>query len=90
MYSKYLGKTSIHNNRTDYQKHKIQYLTCVFITQSYFAVEKNIKLKSLNYSALKSLNKQELQEIPINQSFGIDFKNFIKFYKKLTAEPSIS
>ena len=31
-------------------------------------------------------NKRELQQIALNHSSDIDFKNFIKIYKKYTAE----
>ena len=32
-------------------------------------------------------NKRELQKIALNHSSDIDFKDFIKIYKKSTAEP---
>ena len=32
-------------------------------------------------------NKRELQQIALNHSYDIDFKDFIKIYKKCTAEP---
>ena len=36
-------------------------ISLVFITQSYFAVQKNITLNSTHYFAMKILNKRELQ-----------------------------
>ena len=36
---------------------------------------------------MKIPNKNELQQIAINHSPDIDFKDFIKIYKKYTAEP---
>ena len=36
---------------------------------------------------MKIPNKRELQQITLNHSSGIDFKDFIKIYKKCTAEP---
>ena len=36
---------------------------------------------------MKIPNKKELQQIDLNHSSDIDFKDFIKFYKKYTAEP---
>ena len=36
---------------------------------------------------MKILNKRELQQIALNHSSDIDFKEFIKIYKKYTAEP---
>ena len=34
-----------------------------------------------------SNKKQELQQITFNHSSGTDFKDFMKLYKKCTAEP---
>ena len=36
---------------------------------------------------MKIPNKRELQQIALNHSSEIDFKNFIKIDKKCTAEP---
>ena len=36
---------------------------------------------------MKIPNKTELQQIALNHSSGIDFKDFISVYKKYTAEP---
>ena len=36
---------------------------------------------------MKILNKRELQQIALNDSSDITFKDFIKIYKKCTAEP---
>ena len=36
---------------------------------------------------MQDLNKRELQQIVLNHSSDIDFKDFIKTYKKCTAEP---
>ena len=58
-----------------------------FITQSYFAVPKNIRLNSAHYFLMKILNKQELQQIAFNHSSDIDFQEFMDLYKKCTAEP---
>ena len=35
---------------------------------------------------MKILNKRELQQIAINHSSDVDFKDFMKIYKKCTAE----
>ena len=48
-----------------------------------FAVPKNIRLKSVHYFIMKVPNKQELQQIALNHSSDIDFKNFMNLYKKL-------
>ena len=36
---------------------------------------------------MKIPNKRELQQTALNHSLDIDFKDFIKIYKKFTAEP---
>ena len=36
---------------------------------------------------MKIPNKRELQQIALNHSSDTDFKDFIKIYKKCTAEP---
>ena len=59
----------------------------VFITQSYFAVPKNIKSNSTNYFVMKIPNEIELQQIAINRSSHIDFQDFMHLYKKNTAKP---
>ena len=52
------------------------------MTQSYFTVPKNIRLSSRPCFISKIPNKQELQQIAINHSSDIDFKDF-----KCTAKP---
>ena len=59
---------------------------CV-ITQSYFAVPKNIRLISNNYFIMKISNKIDFQQIAFNHSSDIDFQNFMNLYKKSIAEP---
>ena len=59
-------------------------ISIVFITQSYFKVPKDVRLNSF---IMKIPNKRELQQIALNHSSGIDFKDFIKIYKKYTKEP---
>ena len=56
----------------------------VFITQSYFAVSKDIKLNSAHYFVMKVPNKKELQQIQFNHSSDIDFQEFTNLYKKRT------
>ena len=36
---------------------------------------------------MKTPDKREPQQISLNHSLDIDFKDFIKIYKKYTAEP---
>ena len=57
----------------------------VFITQSYFKVPKDIKFYAPFYHE-NSKQKRTLQ-IALNHSSDIDFKDFMKIYKKCTTEP---
>ena len=61
-------------------------ISLVFITQSYFSVPKDVRLNSTHYLIMKINNKKELQNIAINHSAGIDYKDFIKIYKECTKE----
>ena len=62
-------------------------ISLVFITQSYFSVPKDIRLNSTHYLIMKVNNKRELQNIAINHSADIDFKDFMKIYRECTREP---
>ena len=62
-------------------------ISIVFITQSYFKVPKDVRLNSTHFFIMKIPNKRELQQIALNHSSDIDFKDFIKIYKKCTTEP---
>ena len=62
-------------------------ISLVFITQSYFAVPKNITRNSTHYFIMKILSKRELRKIVYNYSSDIDFKDFMNLYKKCTAKP---
>ena len=62
-------------------------ISIFFITQSYFKVPKDVRLNSTHFFILKIPNKRELQEIALNYSSDIDFKDFIKIYTKCTTEP---
>ena len=62
-------------------------ISIVFITRSYFRVPKDVRLNSTHFFIMKILNKRELQQITLNHSLDIDFKDFMKIYKKCTAEP---
>ena len=59
----------------------------VFITQSYFRVPKDVRLNSTHFFIMKIPDKRKLQHIALKHSSDIDFKDFIKIYKKCTAEP---
>ena len=62
-------------------------ISIVFITQSYFKVPKDLRLNSTHFFILKIPNKRELRQIALNHSFDIDFKAFMKIFKKCTAKP---
>ena len=62
-------------------------ISIVFITQPYFKAPKDVRLNSTHFFILKILNKRELQQIALNYSSDIDFKDFMKIYKKCTAKP---
>ena len=56
-------------------------ISIVFITQPYFKVPKKVRLNSTQFFIMK------LQQIVLNHSSDIDFKDFMKIYKKCTAKP---
>ena len=58
-----------------------------FLTQSYFSVPKDVRLNCTHYIIFKSNNKRELQNITINHSADIGYKDFIKIYRDYTKEP---
>ena len=55
-----------------------------FITQSFFAVQKNIRINSTSYFVMKIPNKRDLQQITFNHSSDVDFQEFMNLYKKCT------
>ena len=62
---------------------KLNVLLC-FLTLSYFSVPKSVTLNCTHYILLKLNNKRELQNIAINHSADIDYKDFIKIYRDCT------
>ena len=61
-------------------------ISIVFITQSYFSVPKDVRLNTTHF-IMKINNKRELQNIAINHSADIDYKDFMKIYREYTKEP---
>ena len=59
-------------------------ISIVFITQSYFKVPKDVGLNSTHFFLMKIPKKRELQLIALNHLSDIDFKDFMKIYKKCT------
>ena len=62
-------------------------ISLVFITQSYFAVPKDIRLSVTHYFIIKIPNKKELKQIASQNSSDIDFRNFLNLHKKCTEKP---
>ena len=46
-----------------------------------------MRLNSTHYLIMKINNKREVQNIEINHSADIDYKDFLKFYRKYTKDP---
>ena len=62
-------------------------ISLVFITLSYFYAQKEVRLNSTHSLIIKIYNKRQLQQIAINHSGDIDYKDFMKIYRKCTSEP---
>ena len=60
-----------------------QNISLVSITQSYFALPKNIRLNSTHYFIMTIPNKWELQQITFNHSSDIGFRGFMNLYKNV-------
>ena len=68
---------------------KISVVFIVFITLSLLCqkVPKDVRLNSTHFFIMKIPNKRESQQIALNHSSEIDFKDFMKIYKKYPKEP---
>ena len=53
-------------------------ISLVFISQSYFSVPKDVRLNSTRYLIMKINKRKKLQNIAIDHSTGIDYKDFMK------------
>ena len=62
-------------------------ISLAFITQLYFKVPKAVRLNCTHYFFTEISNKRNFPRIAINHSSDIEFKYFIKFYRKCIAEP---
>ena len=62
-------------------------ISLVFITQSYFSVPKEVRLHSTHYLIMKIHSRKELQNIAINHSADIDYRDFLRIYRNCTTEP---
>ena len=62
-------------------------ISSIFISQSYFKVPKDVRLNTTHFFIMKIPIKREPQGIALNHSSDIDFKDFMKMYKKCLTEP---
>ena len=62
-------------------------ISLIFITLSYFSVPKDMRLNLTHYLIVKISNREELQNIAINHSADIDYKDFVKIYRECAKEP---
>ena len=62
-------------------------ISLVFITQSYFSVPKEVRLHSTHYLIMKIHSRKELQNIAVNHSADIDYRDFLRIYRNCTTEP---
>lgn len=65
-------------------------MSLLSITKSYFPLPKNTRLNSSHYCTMKIPKKQDIQQIAINNSRDIDFKDFMMFYKKMYRKKHIA
>ena len=68
------------------RRRKLNISLC-FLTQSYFSVPKDVRLNCTHYIIFKLSNKRELQNIAINHSADIDYKDFVNIYRNCSKEP---
>ena len=62
-------------------------ISLIFMTKSYFSVPKDARLNSTHYLIMGIHNRRELQQITIDHSSDIDYKDFLKIYRNCTKEP---
>ena len=82
------------SNKQAQQVLKVLFIRCrklnislCFLTQSYLSIPKDVRLNCTHYIIFKLNNKRELQNIAINHSADIDYKDFVKIYRDCTKEP---
>ena len=62
-------------------------ISLVFITKLYFKVPKDVRLNATHFFIMKIPNEREIQQIGLNYSSDIDFKDFMKIYRKCIPKP---
>ena len=80
----------VYNNIDDYnrsRKRKNLIVLCLMLWLQIFSVPKEVRLNSTHYLIMKIHNKKELQHIATNYSADIDYKDFMKIYRKCASEP---
>ena len=61
-------------------------VSLVFTTQSYFSAPNEVRLNFTHYLMMNIYKKRELQQIAINHSADIEYKDFMNIYWKCTSE----
>ena len=62
-------------------------ISLCFLAQSYFIVPKDVRLNCTHCIIFKLSNKREFQNIAINHSADIDYKDFVNIYRNCTKGP---
>ena len=63
-------------------------ISLCFLNQSYFSVLRDVRLNCAHYIIFKLNNERELQNIAINHSADIDYKDFVKMHRDCTKNPN--
>ena len=58
-------------------------ISIFFITQLHFKVPKDVRLNSTHFLIMTVLSKREIQQMALNHSSDIEFKDFIKIYENV-------
>ena len=67
-------------------RHRKLNISLVFISQTYFSVQKEVRLSTNHYFIVKINGKRELQNITLNHSADLDYRGFLKIYSEFTKE----
>ena len=65
---------------------KTKHFTCFYHSILFFC-SKRCQIKLTHYLIMKINNRKELQNIAINHSADIDYKQLIKIYRECTKQP---
>ena len=66
---------------------EIESISCFYRTVLFSCFSKDFRLNSTHYLIMKIHNKRELQNISTNHSANIEYKDFLKIYRKCTSKP---